>query len=935
LTKKHLSLLVVFVMLFTSLFSSFAFAAEEEMVLADDITINVDYHVQSYGDRKASGDGAVFFGTEGESKRLEKFKITLEGAPADMELVANGHVQTYGDMPEDGSFTTDAIGTTAEAKRLEGLGLKLVKKGTDELYPGYSIQYQVHMRWYGWGANADQNWRKGNADAFAADGEYAGTKGEGLRLEGVSIRILKEAKLAVKDVSADNLKQVVVEFNQAVDADTIVDANFTLKKGNVTVPVSAVADESGKAAILTVEPADPTKGLDNQGKYTLTVEKVKNLSGKAIEKTSVDFTAFDAELPEVLSVDFTGPRSFVVKFSEPIKDKGTVTVKTDKSTLSVNQNVTGLGTDEIAVNTYSTLSDGVEYTITVKDFADYAGYKNIILSEGFTYYKDTTPPVASIEKAEQEYVVVNFNKPVKGLTKDHFYHTFTAWTAIKLTATNDYEAPALKATDSVSKVYVWFNAAGNDDSRPLPDGEVDLVIKGKVGSVEIKDNWDNKFATTSFVLNVNADNTIPEVKEIKVTAETALTIEFTKNVTFKKDNIEILDEDGDKIDGLSLTVTGSGKKYTVDFGKNLAGETIIVNIKDVEDTSLRANVLKSYTEVIDVTDKTAPKASEITLEKTTKDGEVTGGDLYVFFNEEVDPDTALVAGNYYYVNGTTYVKLTEGPSFYTSNSIVRIPLTKDQAKNITANLTQLFVTSVKDLAGNAIAPGLNDIKEQNTNFPYITKAEAVAKNKIEATFNQEIKPVDLTDFVVKAGETELDVTEFEVTLDKGKTKVIFTLKNNLASDAKSEGVDVNVEIAKKENIENLFGVSATGNPADKLTKTVADKIAPAIAKIGDTDVDDVTVTSATSIEIVFEEDIDDNTISALTFEVDGFTVKSAKAEGKKVTLTLNLKTKQENGDTITVIPAKDTKVTQKYPLKDVSGNSVKDLTTKVSNEYGI
>ena len=179
MTKKHVSLLVVFVLLFTTLFSSFAFAADEEdWETAEDITIKASYHVQTYGDKTAEGKGALTFGTNGESKRLENFGLELAGAPADMEIRYGVHAQTYGDLPKDGLAVGPAVaGTKGEAKRLEGVKIGLYKKGTDELYPGYQISYQVHMQGYGWGADADNNAYKGNEDAYKTNGEFAGTKG--------------------------------------------------------------------------------------------------------------------------------------------------------------------------------------------------------------------------------------------------------------------------------------------------------------------------------------------------------------------------------------------------------------------------------------------------------------------------------------------------------------------------------------------------------------------------------------------------------------------------------------------------------------------------------------------------------------------------------------------------------------------------------------
>jgi benzoyl-CoA reductase/2-hydroxyglutaryl-CoA dehydratase subunit BcrC/BadD/HgdB len=67
------------VLLFTTLFTGFVFAADAtEWEVADDITINVKAHVQTFGDQSYTGKGQVAFGTEGKAKRLEKFDVTLE-----------------------------------------------------------------------------------------------------------------------------------------------------------------------------------------------------------------------------------------------------------------------------------------------------------------------------------------------------------------------------------------------------------------------------------------------------------------------------------------------------------------------------------------------------------------------------------------------------------------------------------------------------------------------------------------------------------------------------------------------------------------------------------------------------------------------------------------------------------------------------------------
>jgi uncharacterized protein YjdB len=83
------------------------------------------------------------------------------------------HVQNEGNMPKpDGTFVTgpDAIGTTGQSLRLEGVWLEL----TGEVAEGPSINYQVHVANKGW-LNPVKN------------GDFSGTAGQGLQVEAIKI----------------------------------------------------------------------------------------------------------------------------------------------------------------------------------------------------------------------------------------------------------------------------------------------------------------------------------------------------------------------------------------------------------------------------------------------------------------------------------------------------------------------------------------------------------------------------------------------------------------------------------------------------------------------------------------------------------------------------------------------------------------------------
>lgn len=687
--------------------------------------------------------------------------------------------------------------------------------------------------------------------------------GDNAELKAIAVQhgLIEAAPVAVdvmvESVTATNLKEVVVVFNNELDKDTVVAANFSLNK-SLTSSVTLLED--GKTVVVAVTPVT-TGQMANQTEYTLTIEKVKDVAGSELAKVEKTFTAFDATLPTVVGVTYTGPKSFEIEFSEPMKTVPTVTVKAGNSTLSVNSGaITGLGTNVLTVPLFSTLTDGTTYAINVTNSTDFAGYVNVIRTVDAPYVKDVTPPTVSVVSATQEYVLVEFSKPVSGLDAGLFSHTFTAWKASKLTAADTY---ASTAVTSGTKFYVWFNGSGNASTdRPLAAGTTTLNILAKSTSpaAEIVDLWGNKFAETSVAVTVVADTVAPAVKEIKITSETQLTVEFTKNVAFAAANIEILDKDGKAITGVTPSVVeASGVKlYTVNFGKNLAGETIIVNIKDVKDTTLMTNPLAAYSETVTVTDKTAPAIDKVTYDATDKI-------LYVFFTENMDSTTALEKGNYQLLNGSTYTKLATDAAFINGSKTVKFTLNTAQQALVTVGTTKVFIDNVKDVAGNAIVAKLSTeiLAHAGAVIPTFTKAEAIAQDKVVVTFNEELGLIDISAFRFN-GQAAVAM---DVSVTDGKTVATFTLNDahKLVANYVHEAVSVSyVDAAGALLIKNLFNVS----PVHTETKAIADKIKPAV-------VTDGIVHAAGKITITFSENL--NAAIAGSYAQDLVILKGATA----------------------------------------------------------
>ena len=114
-------------------------------------------------------------GTYGQAKRLEGINIKLTNKKYSGSIVYTTHVQTYGwqgdqnnpnTWPRDGKIS----GTQGEAKRLEAIRIEL----TGEMAEHYDVYYRVHAQSFGW-----LNW--------TCNGQPSGTAGLAKRLEGIQV----------------------------------------------------------------------------------------------------------------------------------------------------------------------------------------------------------------------------------------------------------------------------------------------------------------------------------------------------------------------------------------------------------------------------------------------------------------------------------------------------------------------------------------------------------------------------------------------------------------------------------------------------------------------------------------------------------------------------------------------------------------------------
>jgi len=103
------------------------------------------------------------------------FAANAEADTADIGVQYRGHVQNKGDFPIGGTFITgpDELGTRGEGLRLEGVYIEL----TGDVPAGAGISYEVHVQNEGW-MDPVQN------------GILAGTTSKSLRIESIKINLI-------------------------------------------------------------------------------------------------------------------------------------------------------------------------------------------------------------------------------------------------------------------------------------------------------------------------------------------------------------------------------------------------------------------------------------------------------------------------------------------------------------------------------------------------------------------------------------------------------------------------------------------------------------------------------------------------------------------------------------------------------------------------
>ena len=503
----------------------------------------------------------------------------------------------------------------------------------------------------------------------------------------------EELPFEVKSITATNLKEIEIVFTKPVDESTMSSSDFVIS--NRTVTPELILD--GSTIRLTLSSA-----LSNDTSYKITISGLRSEDNTAFSKITMSFKTDDDDQPKIESVRLLGPQFVELTFDEPIKTVGTVQVyPSSSSTLYTSAaSFEGTGTRVIIAELSKAPAENTSYNYKVRTFKDYAGYSNASYDVKLTYRPSNFDPTASIRKATEGYVYVEFSKSVSGLTKEHFYHTSSSNVPLGIYA-DAAMTDLISVSESTKQVYVKFAERDGDvvNGNPLSAGTRTIyILEENASGGVITDEYGNEFMGGSYTTTVTVDATKPSVSKLTISSSSQtlvkLTLEFSESVNFDEGNIEVTYADsGDTpIDGLAIDVDGSGKSYTVELeGVNLTGKTIRVNLSDISDLALTPNTLASYSKDLTVSDTYPPTVVEI--EQNTDLNEV-----YITYSEPVS--NSALSKYRYEINGT---RLHNDPEFYIDNYAVVLTLTDDELAESQESSARIRISGVQDLAGNSIS----------------------------------------------------------------------------------------------------------------------------------------------------------------------------------------------------------------------------------------
>lgn len=710
--------------------------------------------------------------------------------------------------------------------------------------------------------------------------------------------IVREVK--VESVTALNAKQVQVVFNKEMDKDTANTASYyeIKDKGQTVLAATPALQADKKTVILTL---DAETKLTNATSAKVTVKKdLKDISGKTLTADYVNSSVAlaDNKLPEVVGLKATGLKTIQITFDEPVYNGTSATIMNNQIEVKsgiYNYTVTSIKADysrrTLTVTVGTNLLEGeISVKLNAKGMTDseairdFSGLVLLSQEQKLVYSKDNsiaTAELVSVNKASKK-AIVKFSKPVYG-SNVVLYHSVSGQSAYGTAAVTKVESAASDTWE-----FTFTNA--------IPSGNLNFYLVNDPNSAnnQLTDLFGVKVPNATFTYNVVTDVVPPTVSEVKLNTNASIDVIFSEEIDLaeaKKANFEILRADGTVV---QYNISNDGAKKVTLTPLSVLEDiaTYTINVKAMKDVAGNA-MAAAYSTTVKVGDNTNPYVSKA----FTVAGEKK---IFITFSEAMNESEMGNKANY----------LVDADGSGAAKNLVALgtddTVTVIDNKNIVITLANAITTPsvtiapITDLAGKRIGTnttlGYSPAILQNISGEKLTvdKAEVIAKNKVKLTFNTSLGAFDNTDFkfvqnldgLAFATPISIQSVESNAVNSDGKSEVVVVLDRNLNADttyndnAANEKVEI---VVTAGNTKSANGTVLTARTHVDDALLLTDKLAGAIAVDADSnkliethdyDADG----KIDTITVKYTEAIKEDTLSRLTFTVEGYTVTGVSVD---------------------------------------------------------
>ncbi len=702
----------------------------------------------------------------------------------------------------------------------------------------------------------------------------------------------------VKSVETNGLKQIVVEFNDALKKAGDEDNYILDGDGSAKIDENSKFDlsEDKKTVTITL-----SKAAEQQEEVDLIIT---GLLPKREKIEDVEF--FDNEPPRIESVKVVGERTIKVTFSELMNSSLTktdnYTVRDSKGSKMYVRKVTEADRGKSAlVEVYSKLKSPVE--ITVDNVRDYFNFKpksedakfDLVFEED-----DDAPKMIGFENGTLNTVTLIFDEEIKfdGSVKD-IYHTNRGNKAKSVEVDGD-------------KLIIKFPK----DSE-LPPGTAYIYIEDDT----IGDLWEN-FNDGKMVceVEVEIDKKKPEVSSVDVKNQKKIVITFSEPVKKTSHFKLTLEKNGKKVKN-TMSSSIDEEELTINFNEELYGDYRIT-VKGVADESDNTIETNSYS--FSAEDETGPNPEK--FKATAYEISDKYQQIIVDFGEEMNERDITNKGNYQL--GKKFLEDLDDVDITTldGGKSVRIVIPESEydikASQLTKGNRLLEVGRMSDISGNRMTEYSVklDVKNGDEDEISVKEVRLVKADKVEFVINDILEKPTFEQFVVYEGGERLAVAGNDIYTNKdGESVVVVKLADDVDTDPEDEGLTYVVRSSsdlKDDGYEpsyNRFGQKMGSAGGD-----IIDECAPVVEKVVFVDEEE--------IRVIFSEKLDGNYISKRGH--NGFSVSDG---------TLDDAVLDDSNSKIIVITGEDfSRNTNVYyeesDIYDRQGNELKafDYTEKLS-----